>query len=432
MGLRDWLRKLIGKDKITRSDLPVERVSIEPVVPFLPKTLIEKYRFVNPRFPREWLYTIEKAVVANPDLAQVLELIIDLGNTGHEIHIQGRQKEEALKEIESLATSWNVDNLINQLFAQIAIYGAISIEVVVEKDLSGVKKIVRVPPPTIHFIYNEAEDIYEPYQWIGTKDPIKLNPRTYLYLPLITLDGSPYGIPPFLSALAGIEVQEEFRNELKGLAKKLGLLGFLDVTFPLLPKAPNETEAEYQERARKFLEVVSTDVAINMSKGVFMHFEGTEAEFKEIGVNVSGMREIVELNEQWVLSGAKAQPSLLGRTTGSTETWASIAYEQFVNMLQNYQRLIKRALEYTYKLHLALKNYDVDDIDLEFNPLPKLNPDKDADVEFKRAQTVIMLYQAGLITLEEAREELGRDPKLPEKEGLTWQSGTGTKKVIRI
>ena len=429
MGLRDFLKRVFGKEEITKKDLPVGRESVEPVKPFLPKALDVRYRFVDPRYPREWISVIEKAVIANPVLSQTHNLLIALANTGHKVTVQGRQKEEAEKEIEALASTVNTDHLINQLISQIAIGGAISAEIVVKEDLSGIDRIVRVPVSTVYFAYNEETDEFEPYQWVGNDKPIKLNPKTYRYIPLLTMDGSPYGIPPFLAALSSIETMEEFLSELKGLAKKVGLLGFLDVKLPPLPKAPNETEKEWQERLLQYLENIAPQIENNMSKGIFLHYEGTEAEFKEITPNASGITELISLNEKWIIEGAKAQPALLGYSEGVTETWATVSLHVFLSQLENIQMLIKRFLEYAYKLHLALKGIDFDDVDVEFEPVPDFSPEKTAEAELKKAQYVATLLQAGVISVEEAREYLGYDPKA-KGEVKQWLSGNGTKKEI--
>lgn len=139
-------------------------------------------------------------------------------------------------------------------------------------------------------------------------------------------------------------------------------------------------------------------------KVCFLHFEGTKAQFKEVGSSATGVRELIELNEQWIISGAKGQPSLLGRTTGSTETWATVAYEQFMRMLQNYQRLIRRVVERVYKLHLTLKGYKFDDVNFDFNPLPSLKPDLVSEMFAKKVQAVVSLLQAGIINIEQAKK----------------------------
>ncbi len=409
MDIKRWIQKLFNNEELPKNQLPITRKSVEPAKVFTPRTLEAKFRFLNPRYPREWLSVIEKAVVANPILSQTHNLIITLANTGHTVKVQGQDEEKAMQELEELAFVLNTDHLINQLIAQINISGALSAEIVVDRNLTGIKKIALVPAYYIWFDYNAETDEYEPYQWIGTEDPIKLNPYTYKYMPLLTLDGSPYAIPPFLASLSTIETVEELLSELKGLAKKLGLVGFLDVKFPQLPKAPNETEKEYQDRARQFLESFGQDVAENMNKGVFLHFDGTEARFEEITGNASGIKEIIELLERWTIEGAKAQPSLLGFSTGYTETWSTVALHTFVSQLSSIQTIVKRFLEYAYRLHLLLKGYNIDDVDIEFNPLPDFRPDRTSQAELNKTQKVIQLLQTGIITVEEARKELGLD-----------------------
>lgn len=99
--------------------------------------------------------------------------------------------------------------------------------------------------------------------------------------------------------------------------------------------------------------------------------------------------------------------SLVGYSTGYTETWSSVALLTFSNQLQSMQMIVKRFLEYVYKLHLALKNFDIDDVDVEFEELPEFNPDKKAEAELKKAQYITTLLQSNVITVEEAREFLG-------------------------
>jgi len=408
MAITQWLKRLFGKEDVEgiKKTLPHSRVSVEPVKALVPKTLEEKYRFIDPKYPREWLKVIEKAVMANPILSQVHNIIVTLTNTGHDVQVEGKDAEKAAEELSQLAFVINTDHLVNLLASQIAISGAISAEIVVSENLQGIKKIVLVPASTIYFLYNEEIDEFEPYQWID-KDPIKLNPLTYKYLSLLTFEGSPYAIPPFLSALSIVEVTENLIGELKGLAQKIGLIGFLDVKFPPLPKAPNETEVEYQERSLKYLENIGNQIYENLNKGIFLHFDGTEANFKEISPNASGIREIIELTEKWLIEGAKTQPALVGFSTGYTETWATVALHVFSRQLENIQRLIRRFLEYSYKLHCLLKGLDIDDVNVIFNPLPDFNPQRTAEAKLKEVERVVAMLQSGIIDLETAKKELG-------------------------
>ncbi|MFZ8785018.1 hypothetical protein [Thermocrinis sp.] len=411
MDLVRYLKRLFRSEKVNLADLPKARVSVQAEKVLTPKTLDVRYKFVNPKYPREWLNVIAKAVVANPILSQVHNLTINLANTGHTVQVEGKDAEKAREELKELAFLLNTDHLINQLIAQINISGAISAEVVVDEKLQGVKKVVFVPASTVYFVYNEETDEYEPYQWVGNAEPIKLNTATYKYLPLLTLEDSPYAIPPFLASLSIVEVVENMIAELKGLAQKIGLIGFLDVKFPPLAKAPNETETEYQERALRWLENIAQQISENMAKGIFLHFDGTEAEFKEISPNAGGIREIIDLAEKWLIEGAKSQPAVLGFSTGYTETWATVALHVFSAQLQNIQRLVRRFLEFTYRLHLMLRGFDIDDVNIIFNPLPDFEPQKKAEARLKEVQRIVQLLQAGIIDIETAKKELGYGPE---------------------
>jgi len=401
--LKTWFKKIWSK-----KDKPEGRLTVEPAYPYVSKTREVKFRFIDPAYPREILKDIELYVMNTPVLSQTHNLIVSLANTGHRVEVEAESeplKQKAEEELENLAFELNVDTLVFHLFSQLALYGCISAEIVVNSKLDGIEKVVRVHPSTIYFDLNKETQEYEPYQWIGGREPVKLNPITYKYLPLLTIDGSPYAIPPFLAALGIAEAHKQFVEELKSLATKVGLIGFLDVKFPPLPKAPSETEAEYTERGRKFLQNVAQDIAENISKGLLVHFEGTEVNFKEIKAD-AGFTDILNILEKWQIAGAKGQPALIGFSQGYTETWATVALHVFLKQIERWQNLIEKFLEYTYKLHLALKGIFVEDVNVEFYELPSFHPDRDAETELKKAQTVVSLLQAGVINVEEARKML--------------------------
>jgi hypothetical protein len=401
MGLFAFLKNLLGKKEI-----PKERVSIEPVSAFVPQTDLVSAKLIDPRYPREFLLKLERAVLTNPDLAHAHQIFLDLVNTDAKVWVE--PNDETLKgEVETLLGKLRIDDLKRQLFNQVILYGALSAEIVPNEELTEVEKVVRVPVPTVYFAYNKEEDKWEPYQWVGGKQ-IKLNPYTYVYKPLLTLDGSPYGIPPFLAALTIVDTQEEVIKELKNLAKKIGLLGFVDISIPVPPQLSGETETEYRKRLQEILTEEAQRINEQITKGVIVHYDSTEVEFKDISASDLG-KGIIDQIEMWLLSGAKLQPSVIGRTTGSTETWATVAYTQFVRQLKNIQQLVADFLEYLIGFRLTLRGLEFQKVSVDFEDPPELNPKLNEEAKLVKAQRVIALYQAGLITEEEARKELGYD-----------------------
>jgi len=400
MGLFAFLKNILGKKEI-----PQKRVSIEPVSAFIPQSG-NTTQLIDPRYPREFLLKLERAVLTNPDLAHAHQIFLDLVNTDAKVWVEPNN--ETLKEeIETFLGKLRIDDLKRQLFNQVILYGALSVEIVPNEELTEVEKVARVPVPTVYFTYNKEEDRWEPYQWVGNKQ-IKLNPYTYIYKPLLTLDGSPYGIPPFLASLTVIDTQEEVIKELKNLAKKLGLLGFVDISIPTPPQLSGETETEYRKRLQEILTEEAQRINEQITKGVIVHYDSTEVEFKDISASDLG-KGIIDQIEMWLLSGAKLQPSVIGRTTGSTETWATVAYTQFVRQLKNIQQLVADFLETLISFHLTLKGLEFQKVSVDFEDPPELNPKLNEEAKLVKAQRVIALYQAGLITEEEARSELGYD-----------------------
>jgi hypothetical protein len=403
MGLFTFLKNLIGKKEI-----PKQRVSIEPVSAYTPKGGDVAYRLIDPRYPRGLLLRLERAVLTNPDLSHAHQVFLDLVNTDVKIFVEPTDDNKKA-EVETFLGRIGIDNLKRQLFNQLILYGAISVEIVPNEELSEVEKIARVPVPTIWFAYNEDEDRWEPYQWIAG-NRIKLNPYTYIYKPLLTLDGSPYGIPPFLAALTIIDTQEDVILELRNLAKKLGLLGFIDISIPLPPQLPGETDTEYRKRLQELLQQEAANINNQIQNGVIVHYDSTNVSHKDISTSDLG-KGIIDQIELWLISGAKLQPSILGRSTGQTETWATVAYTQFVRQLKNMQQLVADFLEYLIGFHLTLRSIEFEKISVDFEDPPELNPKLNEEAKLTRAQRVISLYQAGLITEEEARKELGYDLK---------------------
>jgi hypothetical protein len=382
-----------------------KKTSLEPINIYLPKTSNVESRLIQPRFPYEYLLELERIIMTNPDLAHAHQVFLDLSNTELKIKAEEKTKNQILQFYKEI----NIEKLKTHFFNQIILYGAISHEWIVKDDLTGIKDSKIVPIWTIRFAYHEESDTFIPYQFLPPKDTIRMNENTYQYIPLLTLDGSPYGIPPFVSVFAVNDTYEEIIHEIANLATKTGMIGFIDMEITPPARASGETDKEWRDRVREFM-VSEADAAQSMiQKGLIIHTSNTKVNYKEIPSSSIG-KDITDMLEKWVISSAKMQPSLLGRTTGSTETWAYIAYEQFVRQLKNIQSKVESVIEYGTKLHLLLNN-NTEDFTVEFDKPPELDPEKEAKAGRERAIKLKTLLDAGIIEKEEARKEIGYDPK---------------------
>jgi hypothetical protein len=372
---------------------------------------LEEHFNLDPKVPFEVLETLEKLVISVPDLSQALRRSVQLGNTGHHVELEGlndRQKAAAMEELErfiprAFSPGGGTDALVNALLRQIMITGAVSVESVPSVALDAVDQIVLVPTRTIRF--KRRDDRYVPYQSAFPED-VELNEYQYSYIPLIQGEDNPYGIPPMIAALDAVYLQLDGMDNVKGIYKKHGLLGFL---FAKKRIPPNEGKSprEYEEYLRNHLKHFADSFRQNFSSGAAVGYDDTTVEYHSLTADSKGAIDIFNMVEQQVASGIDIDPALLGRTYSTTETYAGVVYHAFLSGLANSRRLVKRVLEQIYWLHLVLRGYPVKRVRVTFNPDRSLQPHQDAQAEELRVHTVILKLQAGIIDPDTAARELG-------------------------
>lgn len=387
----------------------------------------------------EFIDIIEKLVVTNPDLSQTVLQSIMLGNTGHDVtfeNLSQAQTKRAKSEMEEWASKTfkrggGIDGFVNDLFRQIMISGAASIEWVPSIKLEGIDKAVFVPVKEIRF--KKIGDEFIPYQYKYGNE-IELNPNQYQYIPIQRNESSPYGIPNFIAALSAVMTQIDGFENIKHFLKKMGLLGMLSVKKEAPPRDHNKSESEWTDYLRKKLQEAAEGFKTNFMSGVAIHYSDTEIKHTDINANARGAAEIWQIIEEQVASGLNIPPSLLGRTYSTTETYAGVVYASFLANLQNIRRVVKRVLERGYWLHLAMKGYPVSRVKITFNQNTSINSLNDAQAESLKVQTIIQKIQAGIIDIDTAARELGYPSATgtPVTESATSKQARMTDNIIEF
>ena len=133
-------------------------------------------------------------------------------------------------------------------------------------------------------------------------------------------------------------------------------MGFVSFLLRAPKPAQGETLANYNARYSTYLSEHAAMIKNNYRDGIAVGFMDThQVTHQSITGDVSGAKDLFEMNEHQVFSGLKADPALHGRTYSTTETYAGVVYEKMLSMITNYQRIIKEVLEYGIKLDLFLK-----------------------------------------------------------------------------
>jgi nucleoside-triphosphatase THEP1 len=329
-----------------------------------------------------------------------------------------------------------MDGLVSHFLRQIPLMGALSAEwVIAERIQEGVIDVAVVPAKSIRF--RREDGAWMPYQFTGRFGEsafVALNPLTYSYSPMQTLDGRPYGIPPWLSTLKNIEAQLDWLKNLYHIGKKMGLIGFVDVSLELPQQKPSESDAAFQARLSKRLKDYAAAYAANLGQGVAVHYKDQEAKHNAVSPGAAaGAKQIWQLNEEQICSGLDIPPSMMGRSYSTTETYAEVDYDRLSTKLMVALRMIKRFIEKGYELDLALRGIDAD-VTVTFNQTRGFKEKEKADADGARIDNVIAKRDAGFIDDDEAARELGYEEATGRRadEAPDWMLEAGGRRRFRF
>ena len=388
------------------------------------------YNFSAAPFDLRALEVLEKLGMFNPDVSQALSIWVNLGNTGHEVTTEARNPQAVLDRLNYLAATCNpvgggIDGLVNHWLRQIPLMGALSSEwVVADRIQDGLVDCVTVPVKRIR--WQRVDGQWRPFQLTnavagGNMGYIALNPVTYSCMPLQTNDGNPYPIPLFLSALKNIDVQLQATGGLSSILRKMGLLGFLDVSLDVPEKKAGESDESYAIRLAVRLKTYAAAYSANLSKGVAVHYKDQEIKHNSVAPGAAaGAKQIFDLNEEQVFSGLDIPPSMAGRSYSTTETYATQDYERTIAKIGNGRRIIKRFLEKGYTLDLLLRGIDAP-VSVTFNQNAAFKEKEQAEAEGERIKNVLSKRDGWIIDDDQAARELGYEKATgnrPAPEGI--------------
>ena len=375
--------------------------------------VFQQLSMVNPLWNIELLGTLNNLYMWNADVSRAVWNVQMLSNTPHRIEfssdVSDLKARKARKHLEKAKERWYKGNvrgdgsesmLTNDLLAQIGINGCLSAERVIKSDLSGIEEIVLVSPKNIRFIWSNDESCFLPYQnifnylsketkpfdVIGTN---KLNTLTYTYRALTRIDESPYAIPPMLSALGDIIVDKDIADNLKHVARKLGVLGFLTVLFKKPSPMPNEPmtttqgQQAYTNRLNKHLQVQSPQITKGFRDGVVMGYDDTAFNMVQTTSDGQGASTILTAQDKRRFSGMKQDGMFFGRHENVSEAIGRIVYSFHTAMFETYQTIVAEFYAENYRIECALQGIVLDkgDIKVRFDKPNVTDKLKDAQAK---------------------------------------------------
>ena len=369
---------------------------------------------VEPLLPPGYLDQIVRMAVVNPDMSQAVSNWVAIGNPGHDLIVVGAEEavSAAYRRLNAKARTLarhaaGIDGLVNKYLEQVALSGAISSEDVVSLGARpGVEQVVIVPVSQIRF--KREGDEYVPYQLVDGEE-LALNPITYRYLAHMTIENSPYAKPPMVAAIEPILDQHRMKKNLQFILKKFGLFGLISAAVAPPRREVGETTDEYQQRVQDYLREVLKAFQQNFHEGLAVYTDDIKVERTNLTTDARGVQEIFRLNEEQLFSGLGSDPAMHGRTYSTTETYARVVYNLLLRHAESFQRPVKRRIERTYQLDLALAGISVEEVSLHFHRARSRDPLTEARARQVAWQVMREKVEAGLLDPDSAARELGYD-----------------------
>lgn len=398
---------------------------------------------LKPEFSFDSIPIIRKLYKYNEDVGSILIDLIQLTNTGHKINFENSvnadQVDKMRKYLETRSKTWGsgvagVHGLINKMIAQIWVSGALSAEIIPARGLKYIDNIVLVNPETIRFKSIKKDGRHQPYQLLKyfkgfTKQFIKLNTTTYKYYGLYSDTDTPYGVPPFLTALRALKTQDSMRKNIDHIMEQMGLLGYLETKVAKPDMNAGENEEQYASRLKSLLEQTKKNLLGGFKEGVVVGFEEDhEFEFHATTKNLTGLPDLFNQNENQIANGLKTSGTFIGINGSGTEQMLSIVFTKMLSQLKNVQLILATFLEELYYLELTMAGFDFKSLHVEFKPSTITDDLKNQQAMEIKQRVAHNLWVDGIIGQDKYADKMGEEKfdtvvERPEPQGNTDSSG---------
>lgn len=425
-------------------NLPTGRQSLPPVksdIGAVSREMEKATRIINPTFNRQIIPVIRRLCMINPDLSQALQNVVNLGNTGHKINFDRNVEDSVVAKmrnhIHNKHKNWapgqaGANGVVNRMFAQTMISGALSNEWVIAPGMNTIDTVLMVNPEEIAFVLDGTKTRYLPYQIrdmnmgisnvTGMDNLKKLNPLTYQYYALNGDGEAPYGFPPYMAALRNVCTQDKMNDNIDYVVDQLGLLGFLSLLVQVPDQTTGESDQSYITKVNNYLDQASNQITKGLKEGVLVGIKDNhEVNFTSIGKDFNKVVELYKNNELQIGSAIKQDMTLMGRDYNTSESQITVIFTKMLSELRNIQNIIKTNLEFGYTLELRLAGFKFDYLNVSFDRSTIQD-----DLKFQQAQEYKIknlkdLYIMGTISAVQFANEMGYEapdiekPRVPDE-----------------
>lgn len=369
-------------------------------------------------FPFEVYEIIDNVAILDPYVSKYVHTTVSLSNVTHKLYIKASDERRASEAIEvcnqfaarCFPLGGGLDGVVSGMFSQLARTGALCVEWTPDRAFTRIERVFLVPVKTLRFRYRNAQGEIELAQQ-QDGELVPLNPLQTSYHGLIFRDSNPYPIPPIISALEACATHRDIMGQIRVWMSKISSLGVMLAEVQPPPREPGETQTAYDHKSGDYLRKIADTVVGNLNNGLGIGFSNIKFTFQSTQSGAQGAKDILQLVLQGMFSALQRDPIFFGWSFHSSDSLASVVYEEMLKSLKLFQLGVKRALEHGHRLNLAFNGMADTGVSVQFRDEEGGDVFKLSEARMMMAQAVIQQLEAGLISKEEARKLLGHEDK---------------------
>jgi hypothetical protein len=308
----------------------------------------------------------------HPDVSKAVQNFLRTANVGHTMTFNGVRS----GRMESVEKKWNqefaprvnqisnagLDGLIDIFHKSAVLRRGMGCETVPYEDLSDIKDVYPFDPAWMYW-ERQANYDWEPYQFHNGVKTYVRSPN-FAYVPTDPDIDDPRGNLMFTPALVAIDNQLQTYADLALVLHKAGYpreeLTLLREPIMQMAKEMGKTT---DEDVMKFLDDMLQSVGSEYSKleadSTYAHYDCVSLTTTK-GANERGgvdVRPYFEALDPQILNALGQMGVFQNRTSGITETWGTVQYRIFVQVVESLRRGSKRLIESVARIWLRVNGY---------------------------------------------------------------------------
>lgn len=275
--------------------------------------------------------------------------------------------------------------------------------VTVKQDSSGIDEFILLDPLELN-IEKKSDRLLFYAETDNGK--IRLDGDDFYHAPLDISSNEPLGESilhsiPFVSF-----IEQQLVDDMRRASHNAGFHR-LHVRLTPPERFTGESEKGYVKRINNYF-----DDSVDMIKS--LEVDDNPVTWDNVEISHISPRENRGVTNSWfmhhramieeICAGTNLAPFLLGYSFGATTTWANFKFDMVMRQVRSVQSQVSHFMEWLGNIELALAGYDLK-CKFEFDNSFSYQASEAATVQSNQVDSVLKLYNAGLISQETAKEK---------------------------